>query len=98
VTQYQFRLYVAGQNPRSRLAIQNLQHICDASLADNYTLTIVDVLQDPQAAEDAKILAAPTLILESPLPRIRIVGDLSDHKQVLFALNIETVKRDAKHD
>ena len=53
-----------------------------------YELVIIDVLERPQVAEDEKILATPTLIKELPLPVRRIIGDLSDTKQVLLGLEL----------
>lgn len=57
-------------------------------MAGNYQITIVDVLEHPELAEEEKILATPTVIRELPLPRRRLVGDLSDVRGVLSALDI----------
>jgi circadian clock protein KaiB len=46
------------------------------------------VLEQPQVAEAEKILVTPTLIKEFPLPKVRIIGDLSNTHTVLFGLNI----------
>ena len=82
------KLYVTGASPRTERAIANLRQICDSELAGRYTLAIVDVLEDPEAAERDRILATPTLIKEFPLPLRRIIGDLSDHAKVLVALEV----------
>lgn len=82
------KLFVTGQTIRSGRAIANLRRICEESLGTEYELTIVDVLERPQLAEDERILATPTLIRESPLPVRRIIGDLSDTKQVLLGLDL----------
>ncbi len=86
--QFQLLLYVAGQSTHSMQAIQNLRLICEQHLAGQYELNIIDVLQDPQAAEDARILAVPTLVLLNPPPKRRIVGDMANHRQLMAALNI----------
>ncbi len=80
------KLYVTGASPRTERAIANLRHICDSELAGRYTLAIIDVLEDPAAAERDRVLATPTLIKELPLPLRRVIGDLSDHAKVLLAL------------
>jgi circadian clock protein KaiB len=46
------------------------------------------VLEQPQAAEDDRILATPTLIKQLPLPLRRVIGDLSDKEKVLFGLEV----------
>lgn len=82
------KLYVAGATPRSELAIQNLRQIRANYLDENCDLLIIDVLEEPQKAEDARILATPTLVREAPPPQRRIIGDLSDREKVLRALNL----------
>ena len=88
MTRYLFRLYITGQTPRSTRAIENLHRTCQLVLADRYELTIVDILEQPQVAEDEKILATPTLIKVSPPPIRRIIGDLSDIEKVLLGLDM----------
>lgn len=96
MTKYLFKLYITGQTPRSIRAIDNLHRTCRLVLADQYELTIVDILEQPQAAEDDKILATPTLIKISPPPLRRIIGDLSDMEKVLLGLDM--VLPDSKND
>lgn len=82
------RLYVTGQTSRARQAVANLERICANELGGQYQVEIVDVLDNPQLAEDDKILATPTLIKTLPPPLRRIVGDLSDAEKVLLGLDI----------
>lgn len=86
---YLLKLYITGKSSRSELCISNLKKICDGTLKDLYDLIIVDVLERPQLAEDAKILVTPTLIKEVPPPTCRIVGDMSDTEKVLLGLNLK---------
>lgn len=86
---YLLRLYVAGNAPNSARAMSNLQVICDEHLADCYELEVVDVLQDPQRALDEGVLVTPTLVRLSPLPEVKIVGNLSEKAQVLLALGVK---------
>jgi hypothetical protein len=51
-------------------------------------LTIVDVLERPQLAEDEKIMATPTVIRRLPLPVRRVIGDLSDPEKVISWLDL----------
>ena len=85
---YILKLYITGQTTNSVKAIQNLKKILSGELKDVYELKIIDVLKNPQLAEDEKILATPTLSRVLPPPVKRIIGDLSDKEKVLLGLDI----------
>jgi circadian clock protein KaiB len=86
--QYLLKLYVTGYTPRSQRAISNLIQLCESQLRNRHEIVIIDVLEHPEIAEAEKILVTPTLIKEFPLPKVRIIGDLSDMQTVLSGLNI----------
>ena len=88
MSRFVLKLYITGQTPRSTQAVANLRLLCENELGGQYELTIIDVLERPHLAEDAKILATPTLIKELPPPLRRIIGDLSDTEKVLLALDV----------
>ncbi|MGF1555302.1 circadian clock KaiB family protein [Paucihalobacter sp.] len=83
------RLYIAGKSSRSMLAISNLKKICKDYLKNNYELEIIDLFQFPDLAQVEQIIAAPTLIKESPFPLKRIIGDMSNTDKVLLGLNLK---------
>jgi len=87
--QYVLRLFISGGTSRSVRAIENLRSICEQELEGRYDLKIVDVLERPEVAEEEKILATPVLVREVPLPRRRIIGDLSDRTRVLEGLALD---------
>ena len=86
---YLLKLYVAGDSPRSRQAIANVRRICDDALGQDADLDIVDITQEPQVAEQEKILATPTLVKLEPPPVRRLIGDLSRRETVLAGLDID---------
>lgn len=88
LSKYLLKLFVTGKTPRAELAIANLRRICEEELQGRYELEIIDVVENPQLAEDEKILATPTLIKHLPLPLRRVIGDLSDKERVLLGLNV----------
>jgi circadian clock protein KaiB len=88
---FQLRLYITGRTPRSERAIQNLQHICDDCLREQCEISIVDILERPELAEEARILATPTLVKQSPPPVLKVIGDLSDFDKVLVGLGIQAL-------
>lgn len=83
------KLYVTGQTPRAERAAANLRRICEEELQVEYELEIVDVLAQPQLAEDERILATPTLVKEQPPPSRHIIGDLSNKEKVLVGLDVQ---------
>lgn len=85
---YSFKLYVAGKSARSVRALENLRALGEQALAGGYRLEVIDVLEQPQRAEDDRVLATPTLIKESPAPVRRFIGDLSAWEQVLSDLEV----------
>jgi len=93
---YLLKLYITGKTHRSDCAISNLRRICDEELSGKYQVVVIDVLEQPQLAENEKILATPTLIKELPPPVRRVIGDLSDSEKVLMGLDIQSVPRPAQ--
>ena len=89
--QIRFKLYVAGRTPRSQRAIANLRRLGEEQLSGRYELVVVDVTEDPDAAESERILTTPTLVKEYPLPPRRVTGDLSDGERVLFGLALDAL-------
>lgn len=89
LSKYLLKLYVTGTSPRAKVAIANLQRLCEQELLGQYELEIIDVLEYPQRAEDEKILATPTLIKQLPPPLRRVIGDLSDKEKVLLGLEVQ---------
>ncbi len=55
---------------------------------DDCQVEIIDVIQRPEEAESARILATPALVKESPAPPRRIVGDLTKIAEVLELLEL----------
>lgn len=86
---YLLKLYVLGRTSKSERAISNLREICEQQLGGAYELQIIDVRENPQVAEDEKILATPTLIKQLPPPLRRVIGDLSDKDKVLLGLEVQ---------
>ena len=89
---YILKLYVTGVTPRSQAALKNLKNILGEDYKGVYSLKVIDVIKQPQLAEDDKILATPTLIKILPPPVARIIGDLSDREKVLLGLDLVAVR------
>jgi circadian clock protein KaiB len=85
---YHLRLFVAGDEPNSRQARENVARLCEEQMKQRYELEIVDVFEDFQAALADGVLVTPTLILVAPPPRVTVLGNLSDTEKVLSALRL----------
>lgn len=94
---WKFRLYVAGQSLKSVYAFQNLRQLCEKHLPGKYVIDVIDLLTHPSMAREDQIVAIPTMIKMAPSPISRIVGDLSNTKDVLARLRL-TAGDDAVED
>lgn len=89
--EWELRLYVAGQTPKSVRAFANLRQICEAHLAGRYRIEVVDLLENPHLGKRDQIVAIPTLIRNLPEPVRKIIGDLANTERVLVGLEIHAV-------
>ena len=96
---YILKLYVAGNTPNSMRALKTLRDILESEFKGVYALKVIDVLMNPQLAEEDKILATPTLTKILPPPVRRIIGDLSDRERVLIGLDLlyDELTDDSQH-
>jgi circadian clock protein KaiB len=88
---WEFWLYIAGQTPKSILALENITKYSKEHIKAKYTIEVIDLLKSPQLAENDQIFAIPTLVRKVPEPLRKIIGDLSDKEKVLIGLNIRTI-------
>jgi circadian clock protein KaiB len=71
------QLFVAGSSIRSLRTIDSVKQACEKHAPGRYDLTIVDIYVQPEAAIEAHIVAAPTLIRRFPKPLRMFVGEIS---------------------
>jgi circadian clock protein KaiB len=91
--EWDLRLYVAGQTPKSIAAFANLKRLCETHLAGRYKIEVIDLLENPQLARGDQIMAIPTLVRKLPEPMRKIIGDLSDSERVLVGLQLRPRRR-----
>jgi circadian clock protein KaiB len=88
---WELRLYVAGQTPKSMTAFSNLKKLCEEHLAGKrYSIEVIDLLKNPTLAKGDQILALPTLVRKLPEPMRKIIGDLSNTERVLVGLDLRS--------
>lgn len=86
--QWQLRLYVVGQAPKSLAALINLKAICESHLPEQYHIEVIDLLDTPEAAERDHVVAVPTTLKIAPPPQARVIGDLRDYEKARLGLGI----------
>jgi len=84
-------LYIAGQTPKSILALENIKRYSKEHLPDKHSIEVIDLLKTPQLAEEDEIFAIPTLVKKMPKPLKRIIGDLCDKEKVLSGLSMRSI-------
>jgi len=89
VEQWELKLYIAGQTPKSLTALANLKHYCEENVPGKYRIEVVDLAKHPELARTDQILAIPTLVRKLPVPIRKIIGDLSDKQKVLLRLDLK---------
>lgn len=85
---WRLRLYVAGQTPKSIVALANLRRVCERHLAGRYRIEVVDLANQPHLARRDDIVVVPTLVRQLPPPIRKIIGDLSNADKVLVGLDV----------
>jgi circadian clock protein KaiB len=88
---FKFRLYTADGTHNSAQALANLTAICQAHLPGRHEIEVVDVFRDAERARAEGIRMTPTLIKVSPAPTCRIIGSLSQTRNVLVALGLAVI-------
>jgi len=89
-TAFRMTLFIAGSEPNSCRARENLLQLCEKAFQNDYELTVIDVLEDYQAAIANHVMVTPTLIIQEPLPRVTILGDLRDSERLRRALRLSS--------
>jgi circadian clock protein KaiB len=87
-SQYVLRLYINRSTTRSKMALENIQRVCEEHLKGRYDLEVIDIHDRASLARDEQIVAVPTLIKRLPAPLQRLVGDMSDLDRVLLGLDL----------
>jgi circadian clock protein KaiB len=77
-SQYLLRLYVVGQSSKSAQSISSLKALISQNNLTPDSLEVIDLMKNPQAANQDNVMITPTLVKISPPPQKKIIGDLSD--------------------
>ena len=86
--QWNLRLYVAGQTPKSLTAFANLKRLCEQLLPGRHHIEVIDLVKQPHLAQNDQIVALPTLVRKLPEPIKRVIGDLSNVERVMVGMDL----------
>lgn len=77
VTTISIVAYLASTSMNGRRTVDTVRELAAEHPEIHLDLEVIDVLSDASRAEEDRVLATPTVIRLAPLPRVRLVGDLS---------------------
>jgi circadian clock protein KaiB len=82
------RLYVAADSAPSMLARRQLELVRERLGGEDWEVEVVDVFESPEVAEADGIIATPVLVRLYPAPRLSVIGDLGDWREVARILDL----------
>ncbi len=91
-SEWDLRLYVAGETPAAVAALANLYRICEERLKGRYRIEVIDLMKNPTLGRSDQILAIPTLVRKLPPPIKKIIGDLVNEHRVLVGLELRPME------
>ncbi|QWC86558.1 circadian clock KaiB family protein [Nocardioidaceae bacterium] len=89
-----FVLFIARDKERSQRAVANLDRLCRASGLPPESVEVVDVEEQPERADEAGVVATPTVLAHSAYASRRVIGDLSDLDRLASALDVQLIDPD----
>lgn len=90
---YKFKLYIVDQSEETIQQVEMMKALFNDALKEEYTLELIDMLDNPELVADNQIKVSPTLILELPPPSKKLEGTLPGKEKLLLALNILNVNK-----
>lgn len=87
--QHAFIFFVAGGSELAVRALANFDRVIRPRLGGGFTLTVIDILEEPRKAREHRVVATPMLVRERPGPVIKILGDLSQEGKALAQLGLD---------
>ncbi|WNK00392.1 circadian clock KaiB family protein [Thalassospiraceae bacterium LMO-JJ14] len=87
----QLEIYIAGNTPAGERAIANIHKMCEEiCVVGAYEIKIINIHENPKAAEAHNIMATPTIVRRSPQPVMSITGDMNDIEEAIIGLGLIT--------
>ena len=93
---HKFRLFISGFGSKtSQTAINQVKSILEGTLReDDYALSIIDIVDNPECARRKMVFATPVLVKHYPKPERRVFGSFRDTRKVLESVGIDLTNQD----
>lgn len=85
---YRVRLYVAGNDKKSRQAIASLKKLSSLFVPGRFSAEVIDLYQNFELARRDNVLAVPAMVKIHPPPPSTFIGATNDHAVILRKLGI----------
>lgn len=84
---YAFKLYLTNTTTVGKAKVESLEKVLKKTGID-YSLEVINVLEDPVVAIEDGVVATPTLVKVTPLPKKKVIGQLENAEKLLAELDI----------
>lgn len=75
-----FNLFISSGDSESSRMINRFDIVLKSIFDDQYSLNIINVMEDPHLAAMMDVFGTPTLVRTEPLPVKYITGDIIGHE------------------
>jgi len=82
------KIYVSGLSPYLSRSMEKLQKVLDEKFKGQYTLKIIDILENPELSAEDNIFATPTIVRSLPEPLLKMIGDISNTEKIMVGLEL----------
>lgn len=87
-TEYRLQLFVANHPERLKTVLAAIDTALTGRLCTPYDIEVINVMADPARAAVERVIMTPTLVIKSPTPERRLIGDLGDVDKLCVVLGI----------
>ncbi len=87
-TEYRLQLFVANHPERLKRVLAAIDNALTGRLSTPYDIEVIDVMADPGRAAIERVIMTPTLVIKSPTPERRLIGDLADVDKLCVVLGV----------
>ncbi len=86
---YRLQLFAANRPERVKAVLAAIDQALTGRLGKPYEIEVVDVMADPGRAAVERVIMTPTLVIKSPAPERRLIGDLADVDKLCVVLGAQ---------
>jgi len=88
--QIHLKFYLAGIMPEQQALIVEMKRYLRENYGDVYKIEVIDVFENPELAENDRILATPTVVRSLPGPIMKYILDMSSKERFLLGMDVVT--------